>query len=389
MNNAQVDISLNFAYFLESSITRLEHTMYSLLNLFLFIYLTVITDCTSKQVIIASLCESIIDVLPRYPWSNSPFFAKFRKDNASSADIHSIRDWLKSLCITRYGTLLYQCVRNDFIMRNDTKGASLFDYVRPDTLSMSKLNIFDLDETLVDQRDERRPDITTTTDHDWQRIREMNARELVFGVGQDGIGLIIFRRHLMDLIDNIISSSNFIVYTYASPIAAIPRLILIEFYYNFVHRLQRLGDSEGAPNLFKFDYLITRLRTEARKSIDTVIQLVGDISNFDEIYIMDDIAWPNWVDHQDPTLRALADSGCGIYAVQLPAFEVSCSRYHLKANAIPIIKMKWFDERSLMLVINLMKSVQAYNKTQNQTHLWFKLNPIGDLSAVREFHFDA
>merc|ERR1712228_64590 len=109
---------------------------------------------------------------------------------------------------------------------------------------------------------------------------------------------------------------------------------MIEIFYNFnyLHSLkgaQALDKSETQTQLFRFDYVIGRLRDKDHqvigyKSLDILMQLIGDVSSFDNIFIVDDMADRVW---EGDIPRTLVNTSCKIFAIQALEFDIYAETY--------------------------------------------------------------
>ena len=183
---------------------------------------------------------------------------------------------------------------------------------------------------------------TVGHNHHWTYLHSLtsafyNAKQLIFSFiriqssdGFDFAQIVVFRDFVVEMIHQCRRNSNFIVYSLADPLFIIPHLILIEMYYNYVRQVQYHTTFRLREPLrnFRFDYIIGSLRDRQHQVIPTksmllVSELVGDLSGFQEIYIIDDRAESVWNHNVPPKLSFIAGPDAPkIFPVQPSTFSI-------------------------------------------------------------------
>ena len=185
----------------------------------------------------------------------------------------------------------------------------------------------------------------------------------------DAATLTIFRQFLMEFIQHTLPFSHTIVYTQSVAPLAIPHLILIEFYYNYVYQLTRLA-MDATPHslqLFQFDYVITRFESaEPQKSLDTVEDLIGDLNRFHTIHIVDDMAWR--------VCTVLPTSlSCKVFPMVVPQLSMQFM-YDIPLNhGVGICKQRRSEDKMLRHVLTFMLRSGLTDMTKyssNRTLSW-------------------
>ena len=263
-------------------------------------------------------CLHIVKVIP--PFSFQP---------NGTDDMESIGRYLIKKCISRYQEILTQNMQNDIIIKSDLVSHQIgavrllsANYSKP------KLLILDLDLTLIDQGSHQNGPFFIIDDrHRFDKlctnVVTQNARALHFGLfrrechGKQCGYLVTYRQFLLHLIDTHRRSTNFVIYSLADITHVIRHIILIEMFFNFVYRFHSVEK-------FEFSYVIARLRDKSehildKKSLATVTHVIGDLSHFESIFIVDDRAGDVW---KNDTPSALIENACNIFPIAPPKFQI-------------------------------------------------------------------
>ena len=251
-------------------------------------------------------------------------------------DVENIRYWLVYKCKLRYHHLLLQHHRNVNIIIHQSKNQS--ELQPHPKMTKSKLIILDLDETILDQREENRRGIHIPTRKHWEELHsraalKFNIDDLVFGVQRcrkhqsdscERAHYVIYRPMLLELIEENKSDSNFVMYSLSTPHLLIPHMILIEMYFNYVHRLKSLSIlgprwMGSANSEFHFDYMIGQIRNDRNqailhKSLPIVTKMIGALYRFDAVFIVDDMAEMLWTN--------FAPEYCVVFKLKTHKFEI-------------------------------------------------------------------
>ena len=272
--------------------------------------------------------------------------------------------------------MLRQSIRNQALISNKSEMTQSSNRsIQSDQPNLSPykhhINVLDVDETLLTQR--IRHDSITYPYNLRQKIRQTlpmsNVNELNFGLKDVTIGeehrsyLVVFRPFLMEFIDATRLSSHFIIYSLADPSNIIPQLILIEMYYNFCHQLTNLQtiSHPSELSLFKFDYIITALQNEHKKtyqkSLNIMLKLIGDVPHIDRVVIVDDMASSVWHSVIPERIRK---KKCDIYALHAPAFMISAPANTYYAGNFAWNKHQRAQDKYLRSVIDFVKDPSEF-----------------------------
>eukprot|EP01083_Nonionella_stella_P131604 399948_1 len=322
------------------------------------------------NVFIESDCRSVVLLLPSNHFATAPFF-EFGCDN-------NVKSCLYQKCISRYHQLLDIYHKNQEIIQFDhsmENKSSLTGSSKPD------LYVLDMDKTLLDQ----------DNFGDWQRfLQEMssvtfNTKDLNFGVtsqyypsGVTGVMhryLVVYRQFLMRFINDHQQNAHFMIYTLAEPAVSIPHLILIELFFNYVYQLTHPVGIQTDWSEFKFDHVIFRLYDTNRrmmeyKSLPVVMKLVGDISRFDRILIVDDMGSDIWL---GTIPSALVHNSCHVLAVQPSQLEIRASD---NIGYTFIILQRALDKHLLTLIEFLQNEAQKHKYRSLMYLEWTPLESV-------------
>lgn len=330
-------------------------------------------------------CLSIIKVLPKYHMEQHPYFDFITQNNDTARGnpirVNAIQEWLMIECIVRFDELQWQVMRNYDILYNETSMNDGNDesVIAQNRMNHSRLIILDLDETLLDQRVSRRGYIRLTDEKHWKRLLAeisimRNTKDLKFGLRKfnQKAYSIIFRPYLMEFMSKHRGNSNFLIYSMAEPVTVIYCVILMEMYYNFAYRLTNPKVDDHA--LFQFSHIITRMNGEGTKSLSTVIQLIDDFvddwTQFDDIYIIDDLGDKVWT--QDIP-KEFEFTNTNFHAFEPPQFEIG--KYDKTLHQLTLFAMEeqWrnYDKylKSLSRLIEPTKLKSTRRKSRDQL-LW-------------------
>ena len=325
-------------------------------------------------------CIAILTALPTYHWSNPENFAflKIRtgEDSEENDDRERIANYLFNQCMYRYHQLSAQSSRNHGIMRGFENRSSI-------PMDKSNLIILDVDETIIDQRAMSRSDISiSSNDLKTYFSSDLNRRDLVFGVRTHDDErrrmiphFIVFRAFLMKFIYENLPSSNFVIYSLADPSFVIYHIVLIEMYFNYVTRLSpRYRDA----SVFDFDYVIGRLpdRSPGRilnyKSLLILDALIGDLTQFDTIHIVDDMAGYVWKHDFPETFIQNGTSSTKIYPFQAATFVVDMKSANIELECAYIRYQRGQDTffRDLLSMQRLIHDYGSQSGMKDGTLEW-------------------
>ena len=144
--------------------------------------------------------------------------------------------------------------------------------------------------------------------------------------------LVVFRQFLMHYIHSHRETANFVIYSLADQHGVIPHVIAMELYYNYVYQFtvnpkqfrQKPQSSNPPINMFKFDFVIARLRYSPEqvvrtKSFGILTKLIGELRRFENIFIVDDRAHHVW---KNGIPKKLNKSSCRIFPIQATTYNV-------------------------------------------------------------------
>ena len=134
---------------------------------------------------------------------------------------------------------------------------------------------------------------------------------------------------------------------------------MVEMFYNFNYFHHFHDQHEMTP--FKFDYCIGRLRdTEHQmiryKSLGILTKLIGDISSFDSLFIVDDMASLVW-DEYIPL--ALQNHSCEIFPIQPLEFDMYAEIYWSWESVISQMNEQRRKDRYLYALTHFVAMAQS------------------------------
>ena len=319
---------------------------------------------------------AIIDTLSDHHWNEPDNFA-FIKINHTATDRARIRNFLFKECITRYQKLSEQSYQNFLIMKQHLN-------VTHTPMDKSHLIVLDVDETILDQRAMRRAQITVPyRDLKASFTYRMNGQDLVFGVrsiqdntGKENPHFIVYRPFVMKYIHENMDKTNFVIYSLGDPAYVLYHVVLIEMYFNYVLRLT--SDEYRRAPVFEFDYVIGRIpdrssgRNLQHKSLLILDALIGDLSKFDSIQIVDDMGHDVWYNDFPPRLVQNGTSSTKIFPFEAAIFEMEIQSANMELERTYLRRQRSCDTyfQDLVTLQQLLADYDPESEMRNETLIW-------------------